>query len=151
MHSLVVKDAPWSLLGDFNCILDPCERSAGSFSITYGMHEFRECLAKIEVSDVAMSGLKFTWNKSPGKVDGLLKKLDRVLSNLAFVDKFSNAHAQFLPFGISDHTPSVLIIPNGVNCKPKPFKFPNFLANKPDFLPIVKKVWDYEVPGYAMY
>ena len=151
LHSLVVKDCPWTLLGDFNTILDPCERSVGSSSITAGMDEFRECLSKIEVADVVMSGLKFTWNKSPGKVGGLLKKLDRVLSNIAFVDKFSNASAQFLPFVVSDHTPSVLNIPSGINNKPKPFKFPNFLARKPEFLPIVKKVWDCEIPGYAMY
>ncbi|GKA50944.1 RNA-directed DNA polymerase, eukaryota, reverse transcriptase zinc-binding domain protein [Tanacetum coccineum] len=33
-HSLVVKDAPWALLGDFNVILEPSERSFGSFSIS---------------------------------------------------------------------------------------------------------------------
>ncbi|GKB19463.1 RNA-directed DNA polymerase, eukaryota, reverse transcriptase zinc-binding domain protein [Tanacetum coccineum] len=141
LHSLVVKDRPWALLGDFNVILDPSERSAGSSSITSSMIDFRECLAKIEVEDLVRSGLRFTWNKSPGRTtDGLLKKLDRVLSNFGFVEKFSNANAQFLPFVVSDHSPSVLVIPNGVSAKPKPFKFANYLANKAEFLPIVERV-----------
>ena len=59
------------------------------------MHEFRECLAKIEVSDVAMSGLKFTWNKSPGKVDGLLKKLE------SFIDL--GFRLKSLEFRVSNH------------------------------------------------
>ncbi|PWA89282.1 hypothetical protein CTI12_AA034600 [Artemisia annua] len=49
-HSIVVKDEPWVLLGDFNVILEPSERSFGSSSITSGMEEFRSCIDKIECS-----------------------------------------------------------------------------------------------------
>ncbi|GJU84848.1 RNA-directed DNA polymerase, eukaryota, reverse transcriptase zinc-binding domain protein [Tanacetum coccineum] len=52
VHSHVVKDAPWVLLGDFNVILDPSERSFGFSGITSGMEEFRSCISKIEVSDL---------------------------------------------------------------------------------------------------
>ncbi|GKD46608.1 RNA-directed DNA polymerase, eukaryota, reverse transcriptase zinc-binding domain protein, partial [Tanacetum coccineum] len=136
IHSLVVKDAPWCLLGDFNIILDPCKRSIGSSSVTAGMEEFRDCLCKIEVVDLVTSRLKFTWNKSPGNPSGLLKKLDRVMRNVKFLEKFSNAHALFLPFVVSDHTSSVINIPSIPGEKPKPFKFANFLALKPEFLPL---------------
>ncbi|GKA97932.1 RNA-directed DNA polymerase, eukaryota, reverse transcriptase zinc-binding domain protein [Tanacetum coccineum] len=108
------------VLSDFNVILDPSERSAGSSSITSSMIDFRKCLAKIEVEDLVRSGLWFTWNKSPSRTtDGLLKKLDRVLSNFGFVEKFSNVNAQFLPFVVFDHSPSVLVIPNGVSANQK--------------------------------
>nr|GEY71149.1 integrase, catalytic region, zinc finger, CCHC-type, peptidase aspartic, catalytic [Tanacetum cinerariifolium] len=73
----VVKDSPWVLLGDFNSILDPSERSVGSSFVTQGMVDFKECLAKIEFVDLVMPGLNFTWNKSHGRTDGLLKKLVR--------------------------------------------------------------------------
>nr|GEX49246.1 hypothetical protein [Tanacetum cinerariifolium] len=101
----------------------------------------RECLAKIKVEDLVRSGIWFTSNKSPGRtIGGLLKKLDRVLSNFGFVERFLNANAQFLPFVVSDHSPSVLVIPSGVSVKPKPFKFANYLGNKAEFLPIVEMV-----------
>ncbi|GJZ39108.1 hypothetical protein Tco_0585671 [Tanacetum coccineum] len=135
-HSQVVKDNPWVLLGDFNSIIDPSERSAGSSSVTQGMVDFRDCLAKIEVADLVMSGLNFTWNKSRGRTDGLLKKFDRVLSNIGFVEKFPNANAQFIPFVVSDHSSCVLNIPGNFRSKLKPFKFANYLAKKPEFLPI---------------
>ncbi|GJR13403.1 putative RNA-directed DNA polymerase [Tanacetum coccineum] len=51
-HSHAVKDAPWVLLGEFNIILDPSERSLGSSNVTAGMEDFRECLFKIEASDL---------------------------------------------------------------------------------------------------
>lgn len=45
---LVVKDAPWALLGDFNVILDPCERSFGSLSVTPDIDDFRSCVSKLK-------------------------------------------------------------------------------------------------------
>ncbi|GJR87040.1 translation initiation factor IF-2-like protein isoform X1 [Tanacetum coccineum] len=137
--------------GDFNVILDPSERSAGSSSITSSMIDFRECLAKIEVDDLVRPGLRLTWNKSPGgTTDGLLKKLDQVLSNFGFVEKFSNANAQFLPFIVSDHFSYVLVIPSGVSAKPKPFIFANYLANKAEFLPIVERVRNLHVSSLVV-
>ncbi|GKE36472.1 sugar transport protein 13, partial [Tanacetum coccineum] len=90
--------------------------------------------------DVLKSGLHFTWNKSPGNPCGLLKKLDRVMSNVHFLDKFPSANDLFLPFVTSDHSPSVLCIPGVSGARPKPFKFVNFLASKPEFLPIIKSL-----------
>ncbi|GKB73101.1 RNA-directed DNA polymerase, eukaryota, reverse transcriptase zinc-binding domain protein, partial [Tanacetum coccineum] len=151
LHFLVVKNAPWVLLGDFNVILEPSERSFGYSGLTFGMEEFRSCVSKIEVCDLVMSGLQFTWNKSPLSPNVLLKKLDRVMCNMGFFDKFPNANAIFLPFVCSDHAPSVLSIPNVVGPKPKPFKFANFLSQKAEFLPLVKSVWNVEVPSHAMF
>nr|GEU99310.1 hypothetical protein [Tanacetum cinerariifolium] len=151
LHSLMVKDAPWVLLGDFNVILEPSERSFGYYGISAGMEEFRSCIAKIEVSDLVMSELRFTWNKSPNSPNGLLKKLDRVMCNMGFLDKFPNANAVFLPFECSDHSLSVLNIPSIAGPKPKPFKFANFLAFKAEFSPIVKSVWEKGVLGFVMF
>nr|GEX35131.1 hypothetical protein [Tanacetum cinerariifolium] len=119
--------------------------------VTTGMGDFRDCLGEIRVEDLVMSGLKFTWNKSLGRADGLLKKLDRVMCNGQFVERFINANAQFLPFMASDHTPAVIEIPVMQRAKPKPFKFANFLVDKKEFLPIVKEVWESHVSGHAMF
>ncbi|GJW44992.1 RNA-directed DNA polymerase, eukaryota, reverse transcriptase zinc-binding domain protein [Tanacetum coccineum] len=112
-HSLMVKEEPWLLMGDFNVILDPSE--------------------------------------SLGRTDGVLKKLDRVMCNGYFVEEFVNSNALFLPFVASDHTPAVVVIPGMSKAKPRSFKFANFLASKAEFLPIVKKVWEYNIPGHAMF
>nr|GEW26690.1 hypothetical protein [Tanacetum cinerariifolium] len=81
--------------GYFNVFLNPSESSTGSSYVSFGMDDFKSYLNRIKACDLVMYGLKFTWNKSLGKVDDLLKKLDRVLSNCAFMDKFSNENAHF--------------------------------------------------------
>ncbi|GKB46389.1 hypothetical protein Tco_0897142 [Tanacetum coccineum] len=146
-----VGDKPWVVLGDFNVSIDPSEKSSGCSKITTGMCDFRECLANIEVEDIAMTGLHFTWNKRPGKIGGLLKKLDRILGNVQFMASFPNSYANFPPFMKSDHSPAVLVIPEVVKAKPRPFKFHNYLAGKDGFVPIVSNVWNQNVEGYSMF
>ncbi|GKE37207.1 putative reverse transcriptase domain-containing protein, partial [Tanacetum coccineum] len=145
-----IRDSPWIILGDFNSTLDPSEKSTGGSKITTSMSDFRDCVSEIEVDDISMSGLNFTWNKSPGKVGGLLKKLDRVMGNVAFMTSFPTSFAHFLPFMTSDHTPTVFVIPEVVKAKPKPFKFHNYLTCNDGFIPAVKKVWESEVDGFSI-
>ncbi|XP_071687205.1 uncharacterized protein [Rutidosis leptorrhynchoides] len=81
----------------------------------------------------------------------VLKKLDRVLVNEEFTSKFGRAHAIFHPYLISDHSPAVLVIPDGIVCKPKSFRFMNYIADKPEFIPLVENVWKKVVNGVPMF
>ncbi|GKD78063.1 RNA-directed DNA polymerase, eukaryota, reverse transcriptase zinc-binding domain protein [Tanacetum coccineum] len=60
IHKNVVKDRPWTILGDFNACLDPSERSTRGSKFTTAMHDFRDCVEEIEVEDISMTGLNFT-------------------------------------------------------------------------------------------
>nr|GEU35244.1 hypothetical protein [Tanacetum cinerariifolium] len=148
---LVLLDKPWTILDDFNACLDPSERSRGSSKFTTAVADFRDCVEDIEVEDIAMTGLRFTWNKKPGREGGLLKKLDRVMGNSSFVSSFPSSFAHFLPYMLSDHSPAVIAIPKIASVKAKPFKFHNFLTTKDDFIPVVKRVWSNKVEGFAMF
>nr|GEZ72021.1 hypothetical protein [Tanacetum cinerariifolium] len=145
-----LRNSLWVILGDFNSTLDPSEKSSGCSKVTTAMSDFRDCVANIEVEDISMSGLNFTWNKSPGKVGGLLKKLDRIMGNVYFVTSFPTSYARFFPFMTSDHTPAIFVIPEVAKAKPKPFKFHNYLTGKDGFFPAVKKVWDSEIEGFSI-
>ncbi|GKA24782.1 hypothetical protein Tco_0710815 [Tanacetum coccineum] len=88
--------------------------------------------------------------KPKGK-DEILKKLDRVLTNLEFNDLFQGVHAIFQPYRISDHAPSVLKIPWKVAVKPKPFKFTNILIKNPKFKEVILGTWNHLFSGFYMY
>nr|GEZ84508.1 RNA-directed DNA polymerase, eukaryota, reverse transcriptase zinc-binding domain protein [Tanacetum cinerariifolium] len=61
------QDALWVMLRDFNATLDPAKKSTSGSKVTTTMGDFRDCIADIEIEDIAMSGLRFTWKKKPVK------------------------------------------------------------------------------------
>ncbi|PWA40330.1 RNA-directed DNA polymerase, eukaryota, Reverse transcriptase zinc-binding domain protein [Artemisia annua] len=75
------------------------------------MREFKECVDANELIDINRSGLQFTWTQKPRGLDGTLKKIDRIMANLGFLDTFAGAHAVFQPYRVSDHSPAILHIP----------------------------------------
>ncbi|GKB17442.1 hypothetical protein Tco_0851365 [Tanacetum coccineum] len=108
MHKLYIRDRPWCLLGDFNAALFLEDSTAGRANIDISMREFCNCVEDIEVMDVQHMGLQFNWSQKPKGTNGILKKIDRIMANLAFNDQFAGAHAIFKPYRISDHSPSVV-------------------------------------------
>ncbi|GKB79502.1 RNA-directed DNA polymerase, eukaryota, reverse transcriptase zinc-binding domain protein [Tanacetum coccineum] len=102
------------------------------------MMEFQDCLNAIEVEDICSSGLHFTWTKNlhktrTGNMTGILKKLDRVMSNEGFIKNFPQAHAKFLPYIIFDHSLAILCVPTNVTKHIKSFRFPNYITDKQDY------------------
>ncbi|GJW76923.1 RNA-directed DNA polymerase, eukaryota, reverse transcriptase zinc-binding domain protein, partial [Tanacetum coccineum] len=141
-ENIYVNGNPWCVSGDWNVTLHPNEHSCGSSVMTSDMIEFQECINNVEVEDLCRTGLHFTWTKNlvstkAGNLAGILKKLDRVMANEVLIGQYPKAHAKFLPYIISDHTPSVLCIPTTNFKKPKAFRFSNFITGKEDFLPLV--------------
>ncbi|GKA53828.1 hypothetical protein Tco_0747143 [Tanacetum coccineum] len=139
MHKQYIHNRPWCILGDFNAALNIEDSTAGSSWVDISMHEFKDCVEEIEVIDVARSGLRFTWNQKPRGADGILKKIDRVMSNLEFNDVFVGAHAIFQPYRISDHAPAILKIPLSFKNEQRPFKFTNILVHNTRFKELVQE------------
>ncbi|PWA73408.1 RNA-directed DNA polymerase, eukaryota, Reverse transcriptase zinc-binding domain protein [Artemisia annua] len=151
IHKHYVRNRPWCLLGDFYSALNLEDTVEGSSVIDIAMREFKECVEVIEVFDVNRSGLQFTWNQKPRGTDGKLKKIDRIMANLACTDAFIGAHAIFQPYRISDHSPAILTIPTSHKFTPKPFKFYNIIVQNSQFKGKVKEFWDMNVSGFHMY
>nr|GEU79134.1 RNA-directed DNA polymerase, eukaryota, reverse transcriptase zinc-binding domain protein [Tanacetum cinerariifolium] len=112
----IIGNEPWFLSGDLNVTLKPSEHSIGGSNMTSDMKDFQECVNHIEVEDINSLGLFFTWTKNMHKAKvgahtGILKKLDRIMGNEDFINRFSQAYAIFLPYMISDHSPTILILP----------------------------------------
>nr|GEW63851.1 hypothetical protein [Tanacetum cinerariifolium] len=88
--------------------------------------------------------------KPKGK-DGILRKLDRVLANLEFLNVFMGVHAIFKPYRISDHSPVVLSIPSLVKVKSTPFKFFNVIILDNRFKDVVRNAWMAQISGFYMF
>ncbi|XP_022032624.1 uncharacterized protein LOC110933726 [Helianthus annuus] len=151
MHKGVVQSDPWIIMGDFNVVLNLEDNCMWSSKVNAAMMDFNECVKHLEVFDLRAHGLHYTWNQSPKKGIGIRKKLDRIMANVSFVEKFADAFAVFMPHGISDHCPALLKLLKATKVKPKPFKFSNFLTHKKDFLQTVMTGWEAEIMGVPMF
>lgn len=125
-----------------NVILKAEESTMGPSMMTRDMLEFEECINHIEVEDICSSGMQFTWTQKMLKPSTcILKKLDRVMVNGEFITKFSDTNAIFMPNLVSDHCPAIVRFHEHYTRKPKPFRFTNYIVEKPGFLETVKKGW----------
>lgn len=151
MFGHLAQNSPWVVLGDFNAILSLCDSTHSTSAYSSSIAEFRDCVDSVCLEDLNRYGLNYTWTSKPQGDGGMLRKLDRVLVNPSFMAVDPNAFACFLPYGISDHSPGVVSIPNQISKKPKPFKFSNFIANNVNFLPLVQSCWQVNISGYEMF
>ncbi|KAJ9561560.1 hypothetical protein OSB04_006720 [Centaurea solstitialis] len=147
----IMGNQPWVVMGDFNAMLFPHDALGGMSRRNSDMIDFFECVEDIEVFDISYTGIQHTWCQKPKEEAGLRRKLDRILSNVEFTDRFQDVHARFFPRGISDHSPGVFGFKGGKRKRKVGFKFENFLVDHPSFIEMVKRGWDVPVEGTFMY
>nr|GEZ08754.1 RNA-directed DNA polymerase, eukaryota, reverse transcriptase zinc-binding domain protein [Tanacetum cinerariifolium] len=140
------------IMGDVNVSLNLEDHSEGMSNFTQDMIDFQECINEIEMEDINSFGLHFTWIKSLlNPSSSILKKTDRVMGNNAFLSKYSTANALFLPYGIFDHSPAILKVPQAMKKKYKSFRIANYVIDKLEFKDMVKEKWNLEIQGHHMY
>ena len=67
--------------------------------------------------------------------------------NQRWLGTFSSSFAEFLPPGISDHSPIIIHVTNPVRKKVMPFKFYNYWTSLDNFIDIVNVIWNSPVEG----
>ncbi|GJZ96143.1 RNA-directed DNA polymerase, eukaryota, reverse transcriptase zinc-binding domain protein [Tanacetum coccineum] len=81
-HLLFTDNQPWAILGDFNVIMYADEQSKGSIDNYHGVKEFRGCMELLDMEDLAMNGLCYTWvQKMKDPESCIMKKLDKIMGN----------------------------------------------------------------------
>ncbi|XP_028091363.1 uncharacterized protein LOC114291701 [Camellia sinensis] len=145
------SNIPLVILGDFNAIRFPYEKSGGSTGWSKDKEEFNSCILQAELVDLSYGGCQFTWANKRTSGDYIASKIDRVLVNEAWLDAFPASFATFLPSGISDHSPAVVHISDKVTSFKKPFKYFDFWADHEDFSSVVSTIWNQYIQGVPMF
>ncbi|KAL8477710.1 hypothetical protein ACS0TY_029852 [Phlomoides rotata] len=144
-----LKDSRVGIIGDFNSIREPSERSGKrQISDPTDMNNFDDFINLSNLMEIKLFGKKFTWYRP----DGTCKtKLDRILVNEEWNTTWPN---QILKEGrrtISDHRP-IYLEEEQKNWGPKPFKLFNWWLKKKSFSDLVESKWgEYEVRGWAAF
>ncbi|CAH9075119.1 unnamed protein product [Cuscuta europaea] len=140
---------PWMVGGDFNEIAAYSEHQGSSMTIIRGINEFSDCISACNLIDLPYEGPKFTWSgvRANGRV---WRRLDRVLFNNHFINKFDSIKISLLNKTPSDHNPILIQFSNLSLSGPRSFKFQNMWFQNRDFLEFIKTKWDSGKTGGGM-
>lgn len=143
----LIEQSPWLVLGDFNQVLSSNEMfSIYPFVVSrIGMIEFQDCIKSSRLADIVRRGCYFTWtNRQP--LNPIARKLDRALSNEAWVEAFPSSTALFDNLGASDHSPCLVSVSGTAIGRKTPFKFVSFFTTHPEFQSLIKDCWEDVLP-----
>ncbi|KAK4383843.1 hypothetical protein Sango_3113900 [Sesamum angolense] len=118
--SETVDNEPWLVGGDFNAVLD---------------------MSEVNV---------FTWHNCSLDGRSLWKRLDRLLANDIWMDRWPNMYYSCLTPRTSDHSP-LMLKGDCRNVQVSLFRFDNYLALSPGFLESVHSIWRHPIVGTRMY
>ncbi|KAL2248023.1 UNVERIFIED_CONTAM: hypothetical protein Sindi_2654600 [Sesamum indicum] len=144
------SDAPWLLGGDFNAVRDLNEVCGISGDIRMATEEFNTGILEASLIPLPMQGEWFTWHNCNTSAWSLCRRLDRILINDRWLERFPAFSYHSLTPRTSDHSPLVLYGDTQQH-NGGMFQFDNYLAHSPEFIPNVQNIWHHEVVGIPMY
>ncbi|KAK4382251.1 Transposon TX1 uncharacterized protein [Sesamum angolense] len=148
--AITVGNEPWLVGGDFNAVLDLSEVSGASGDIRVAMNEFNDCILQTGLLPLPMQGERFTWHNCSLDGRSLWKRLDRLLVNDIWMERWPNLYYTCLTPRTSDHSPLVLK-GDCRNMQVSLFRFDNYLALSLGFLASVHSIWRHPIVGTRMY
>ena len=152
LESLAIQctDIPWLIGGDFNAVRDLSEVCGTSGDIRIAIEDFNAAIQNTGLLPLPMQGEWYTWHNHSATPRNLWKRLDRMLINDRWMARFPNTFYSVLTPRTSDHSPMVL---NGDQQQQYGgmFRFDNYLARSPEFIPSVQNIWQHNIIGTPMY
>ncbi|KAK1289713.1 hypothetical protein QJS10_CPB18g01119 [Acorus calamus] len=111
----------WIVGGDFNEVRFSYEKVGGLPIHSRRLRKFNSSILHAGLDDLKSFGHTFSWcNRQSVPI---MCRLDRVLANQAFISKYPHSLVEYLPPGISDHSPLKVIFEPPIPSGPKPFKY----------------------------
>ncbi|KAL0393126.1 UNVERIFIED_CONTAM: hypothetical protein Sradi_2535400 [Sesamum radiatum] len=136
--------------GDFNAVRDLSEVCGTSGDIRLAMNEFNDCILNTGLIALPMRGERFTWHNCSDDGRSLWKRLDCLLANDKWMERWPDVFYDCLTPRTSDHSPLVLC--GDYRRSPvSMFRFDNYLALSLGFIDFVQDIWRHHIVGTPMY
>ncbi|XP_060200616.1 uncharacterized protein LOC132628879 [Lycium barbarum] len=134
-------NSPWLVGGDFNVIVDKCEKFGGLEVPFVEVEDFNQCINICQLSDLGFKGSMYTWWNGRSDEQCIFKRLDRCLANQGFQELYPNCEVEHLIKQESDHSPLLITCKEDSRAIKKSFRFLNFWTEHPSFLDVVRNNW----------
>jgi hypothetical protein len=127
---------PWAVLGDFNLLQNPTDRSNNNFDAR-DADLFNSWINDAGLIEIPLLDRLFTWsNNQPSPI---LARLDRVLVNTMWNSVLPDSSLHSFTRATSDHVP--LLSASSTTPKPAIFRFSNHWISHVSFGPLVTSNW----------
>ena len=103
----------WCILGDFNTVLHKEDRIGGIEVQDHEVKHLADFMDTCEVQELRWTGLFYSWTNKT-----IWSRIDRVFTNLLWHDTMDFTQTSYLPYGLSDHTPLIIIFPTSPRPRP---------------------------------
>ncbi|XP_074290286.1 uncharacterized protein LOC141617016 [Silene latifolia] len=141
---------PWIVLGDFNNVMYLDEK-IGLPVKDAEVLPFQNTVELCDLQDIKCTGSFFTWNNKQPSATRVFSRIDRVLVNKGWCDKWPDYFAYYAPEGDYDHCPCFITDGDTHMSRKKPFKFYNMWTGVNEFAEILKNGWNRRIQGTPMY
>lgn len=99
-------------------------------------------ILEAQVIEAPSMGLFYSLTNTGSGDDRIASRIVRAFVNSLWVDKFPDVKVNYLPFGVSDHSPLMFDMESDIIEGGKPFKFNNILYEHENDDDIVKTAWE---------
>lgn len=80
-----------------------------------------------------------------------MERLDKILVNVTVLSSYSTAYAVVLPYSVSDHYPTTLVLEAHCPLGPIPFKYIPLWSSIPAVEETIKNTWSQHIEGSPGY
>ncbi|XP_062103251.1 uncharacterized protein LOC133814280 [Humulus lupulus] len=133
---------PWIIFGDFNAMFSFQDRNGGRQILAKDIVDAQDWLALGQVEEFKCSGAHFTWSNKHDIGDQIFSKLDRVFTNVSWLDLFPKTEACFKCDCVSDHSCCIIESQELNKVGIKPFRFCNHWLHYRRFKETVLESWN---------
>ncbi|XP_074305171.1 uncharacterized protein LOC141640183 [Silene latifolia] len=97
------------------------------------MEQFQECVSLCCMEDILATGALYTWSNKQEAYERIYSRLDRVISNIEWMNMFDDYIAHFHPEGLFDHYPCTVVNRRADLGGKKSFKYFNMWSQAAEF------------------
>nr|XP_023928291.1 uncharacterized protein LOC112039640 [Quercus suber] len=143
-HLRSFVDGLWCCIGDFNAIIHSSKKQSRFPPPFKQMDDFCRILDDCSLTDLGFVGYPYTWNNKRPGLENTKERLDRVVANTGWKEKFQESLVTHLFSHASDHRPVLLnarttLRPRGRSTRA--FRFEEAWLTRDDCESVIKDAW----------
>jgi hypothetical protein len=142
---------PWCCIGDFNTILGAQEHKGSTTPARTPMLDFQDWSNSNNLLHLPTQRAFYTWSNGRRGRHATLKRLDRAICNIDWINACSTVKVSTLTKLRSDHFPILLEFKNQDIHVASNFKFMKMWIAHPDCINIIKQSWNSNFTGCPMF